>query len=86
MDHRAHDHVEEKEFTLRLEVRCAFPPDYQGDGDGFEWFAEFEPLAAEIVRAARQVIAGRPGWTVRPGNRGRPADEEITLLVERAPP
>jgi hypothetical protein len=28
-------------------------------------------------------VKRRPGWSVRPGNRGRPADEEITLVVER---
>jgi hypothetical protein len=79
------DHVEEREFTLRLQIRCSFPKSYQGDEDGYEWWEEFPPLAAEIVRAASQILARRPGWTVRTANRGRPAEDEVTLLVERAP-
>ena len=77
------DHVEEKEFTLRLQVKCAFPDDYEGDADGYTWWEEFPAVASEIVAAARRVVTAR-GWTVRPANRGRPTDEEITLVVERA--
>jgi len=77
--------VEEREFTLRVEVRCAFPEGYDGEGDGYAWWADVEPAAAEIVRAAAAILASRPGWRVRPTNRGRPASEEITLVVERGP-
>ena len=79
------DHVEEREFTLRLQVRCVFPEGYDGDADGYAWWEEFPPLAAEIVRAAAQIASTRGGYTVRPANRGRPADEEVTLIIERAP-
>jgi hypothetical protein len=75
-------YVEERTFTLRLEVRCEFPDDYQGDDDGYEWAKEVAPLAAEIVQAAA-AAARRGGWSIRPANRGRPADEEVTLIVER---
>jgi hypothetical protein len=77
------EYVEEREFIVRLEVRCAFPEDYDGDADGYAWLEEFRPLAAEIVHAAAAAVKRRPGWSVRPGNRGRPVDEEITLVVER---
>ena len=77
------DYVEERQFVLRLELRCPFPQDYDGDEDGFAWAEGFAPIAAEIVRAAQAAIRGRPGWTVRIGNRGRPVEEEVTLLVER---
>jgi hypothetical protein len=77
------DHVEEKEFTLRFEVRCVFPADYEGDADGYAWWDEFPALAAEIVAAARGLAAR--DWTVRPANRGRPPDEEVTLVLERRP-
>jgi hypothetical protein len=79
------DHVEEREFTLRLAVRCTFPEGYEGEADGYAWWEEFPTLAAEVVRAAREVVSRRAGWTCRPANRGRPTDEEVTLLVERAP-
>jgi hypothetical protein len=75
--------VEEREFTLRLELRCAFPADYDGDADGYNWWSEVEPVTAEIVRAAAAILAARPGWRVRPTNRGRPSSEEVTLVVER---
>jgi hypothetical protein len=76
------DHVEEREFTLRLQVRCVFPEGYEGEADGYAWWEELSPLTGEIVRAASQ-IASRAGWDVRPTNRGRPAEEEVTLVVER---
>jgi hypothetical protein len=78
-------HVEEREFTLRIQVRCAFPENYEGDDDGYAWWAGVEPATAEIVRAAVAILARQPGSRVRPANRGRPADEEVTLLVERTP-
>jgi hypothetical protein len=77
------DYVEEREFVLRLELRCPFPEDYAGEEDGFVWAESFAPIAADIVKAASAAIRARPGWTVRTRNRGRPAEEEITLVVER---
>ena len=75
------DYVEEKEFTLRLQVRRVFPESYEGDADGYAWWEEFP--SSEIVRAAIQAAA-RAGYAARPANRGRPADEEVTLVLERA--
>ncbi len=78
-------YVEGREFTLRIEVRCAFPPDYDGDDDGYAWWSAMEPVTAEIVRAAAAILGRHPGCRVRPANRGRPAADEVTLLVDRAP-
>jgi hypothetical protein len=78
-------YIEEREFTLRFELRCAFPDDYEGEADGYVWAEEFPAIASELVRAAVGVIGRHPGWKVRPANRGRPSDEEITLLLERDP-
>jgi hypothetical protein len=75
-------YVEEKTFTVRLELRCEFPDDYEGEEDGYAWARDLPPLAAEIVQAAA-ASARRAGWSVRAGNRGRPDDEEVTLIVER---
>jgi hypothetical protein len=76
---------EAREFVLRVEVRCAFPADYDGDDDGYAWWSALEPATAEIVRAAASILARQTGCRVRPANRGRPADEEVTLVVERTP-
>jgi hypothetical protein len=75
-------YVEERTFTLRLELRREFPDDYQGEEDGYEWAQEVPALAAEIVQAAA-TAARRGGWSVRTTNRGRPAEEEVTLILER---
>jgi len=79
------NYVEEREFTLRIEARCAFPDDYDGEGDGYAWARELEAIAADAVRAFVESARARPGWRVRAGNRGRPTDEEITLVLERDP-
>ncbi|HEY0713649.1 MAG TPA: hypothetical protein VGF45_13300 [Polyangia bacterium] len=76
-------YVEEREFVLRLELRCPFPDDYEGDEDGYAWAEAIAPLTAEVVQAATRVLKAQPGWRVRVGNRGRPTDEEVTLVVER---
>jgi hypothetical protein len=76
-------YVEERTFTLRLELRCEFPDDYDGDDDGYAWAGEIGPMAAEIVAAAVSALQRRPGWRVRPGNRGRPVNEEALLIAER---
>lgn len=75
------DYVEQKEFTLRFELRCEFPDTYDGDRDGYQWAAEFPAIASEIVLSAVAILRRHPGWSVRPANRGRPADEEVTLVV-----
>jgi hypothetical protein len=75
-------YVEERTFTIRLELRAEFPDDYEGDDDGYEWAKQIAPLAAEIVQAAA-TAARRAGWSLHPANRGRPADEEVTLVAER---
>lgn len=75
-------YVEERTFTIRLELRAEFPDDYEGDDDGYEWAKQIAPLAAEIVQAAA-TAARHAGWSLHPANRGRPADEEVTLVAER---
>jgi hypothetical protein len=77
------NYVEHRDFTLRFELRCEFPDDYSGEEDGYQWAAGFRPIATEIVQAAVAALNRHPGWTVRPGNRGRPSEDEVTLVVER---
>lgn len=76
-------YVEQRDFTLRIELRCAFPETYDGDDDGYAWTEGLQPALAEIVRAAAAILAQRGGFRVHPANRGRPADEEVTLVAER---
>ena len=79
-------YVEERDFTLRLDLRCEFPDAYEGEQDGYAWLREFhERILSRVVQAAVDEIRRHPGWTVRPGNRGRPVEDEVSLVVERAP-
>ena len=78
-------YVEEREWNLRFALRCEFPDDYDGEADGYEWAKEFPAIAQEVLRAAVQTVTRRPGWTIRPGNRGVSSDREVTLVIERAP-
>ena len=79
-------YVEERDFTLRLDLRCEFPDGYEGEEDGYAWLREFhDRIGPRLVQAAVAVIRKHPGWTVRVGNRGRAIEDEVTLIVERAP-
>lgn len=76
-------YVEEREFALRLVVRCEFPDDYEGELDGYEWAKEMPDITSELFRVAVAALQKRPGWKLRGGNRGRPVEEEMTLILER---
>jgi hypothetical protein len=77
-------YIEQRDFNLRFDVRAEFPDDYDGERDGYAWYGEFPPIAAEILRAAVAILAKHPGWTVHTGNRGRSSDDEVTLVLTRS--
>jgi hypothetical protein len=76
-------HVERKEFTLRFELSASFPEDYDGDDDGYAWAAAVPALAQSLIAAVTRAVATQPGWSLRPKNRGRSSEDEITFVVER---
>jgi hypothetical protein len=77
-------YVEERDFTLRLDLRCEFPEGYEGDQDGYAWLREFHArIGPRLVQAAVHALRAEAGWTVRVGNRGRAVEDEVTLIVER---
>jgi hypothetical protein len=79
-------YVEERDFTVRLDLRCEFPEGYEGEQDGYAWLREFHArILPRLVQAAVDTIRQHPGWKVRPANRGRSLEDEISLLVERVP-
>src|SRR5262249_12903409 len=85
---RGMPYTEERDYTFRLELRCEFPDDYDGEADGYAWAAEIEPLAGEMLRAIREVIARHPQWSARPArpaSRGRCTADDITLVLTRKP-
>ncbi|HVY37428.1 MAG TPA: hypothetical protein VHM31_05815 [Polyangia bacterium] len=76
-------YTEQRDFTLRIELRREFPENYDGEEDGYAWVDDVQPALAEIVRAAAAILAQRRGFRVHPANRGRAAEEEVTLVAER---
>ena len=76
-------HVEEKELTIRLELRASFPEEYEGDDDGRAWTQEVPALAAQLLAAVVTTIQRDGRWRVRPANRGRSTEDELMLVLER---
>jgi hypothetical protein len=82
-DATAH-YAEEKTFVLRFTLRAEFGEDYEGDEDGYEWFADWENVKPRVLRAVLDQIRDAGGWRARVLNRGAPSDLEVELLLERA--
>ena len=66
--------VEERDFTLRLDLRCAFEEGYDGELDGYAWLREFQDrIAPRVVEAAVRAIRAHPGLD-RPTRQPRARD------------
>ena len=79
----AADHVEEREFVLRFTLEARFPPDYEGDLDGYAWYQEWtEELRPALLHTVFQELRRHPGWRIRVLNRGASADREVEIVVE----
>ncbi len=74
-------HREEREFAIHLHLSAEFPPDYEGDADGFAWYERFErELKPRLVSAVFEVLQKAPGWEAVAAPRGR--DPELALEIE----
>jgi len=76
-------YAEEREFTFRLEARMEFPDDYDGELDGYAWAPELQVIAGQLLAAMVETLKRHPAWKVRPRNRGRSSEDEVTLVLER---
>ena len=76
-------YTEEREFNLRLVLRCEFADSYEGDLDGYAWAEQIPGIAGDVVRAAAAAIKQRSEWTIRGGNRGRAPEDEVTMVLDR---
>jgi hypothetical protein len=76
--------TEDKTFTLRFSLEAAFPDDYDGDTDQYQWVREWEGgMKAEVLKAVFGVLRSRPGWTARVRNRGMSDQDEIEIVLLR---
>lgn len=76
-------YIEEREFIFRIEANAEFPEDYDGDADGYAWVPELQDLVSEMLTLLVSATRRKPGWRVRPANRGRSSEDEITLVLEK---
>lgn len=76
-------YTEERTYDLRLLFRCEFDDDYEGELDGYTWAAELPAIRQAVLRAALDVLARQPGWSLRGGSAGRAPDDEAVLILTR---
>ena len=68
-------YTEERVFSLRLELRCEFPDDYEGEQDGYAWASGIPDIVHDVVQATMRAIGTRPGWI---------ANSAVTATVARS--
>ncbi|MFZ5862866.1 MAG: hypothetical protein ACOYXR_08510 [Nitrospirota bacterium] len=75
---------EDKTFTLRFSLEAAFPDDYDGDDDQYQWVREWESgMKADVLKAVFSALRNRQGWTARVRNRGMSDQDEIEIVLSR---
>src|SRR4029453_3168070 len=58
--------VEERDFAVRLDLRCTFADGYEGELDGYAWLREFQDrIVPRGVEAAVRTHRAIPGRTIR---------------------
>ena len=73
------EYVEKISFVIRLEASAEFPPDYDGDADGYAWAAAFDQVKGRIYAQVLRELSLQGAFTIVPANRGLSADEEVTV-------
>jgi hypothetical protein len=69
---------------LRFTLEAAFPADYEGEEDQYQWLEEWEgAMKGEVLRVVLTVLRRYPGWTARVRNRGISERDEIEIVVSK---
>ena len=75
---------EEKSFTLQFSLEASFPDDYEGDDDHQAWTREWETrMKPDIIKVVFESLRRHPGWSAHIRNRGKSAQDEIEVALER---
>ncbi|HSN03938.1 MAG TPA: hypothetical protein VLS44_03080 [Nitrospira sp.] len=75
---------EEKTFTLQFSLEASFPDDYEGDDDHQAWTREWETrMKPDIIKVVFESLRRHPGWSAHIRNRGKSAQDEIEVALER---
>ena len=74
---------EEATWAIRIEAGADFGDDYQGEMDGYVWREQaFRDVQRRVLNAVLRELSATPGWRARTGNRGLPATDEVTIILE----
>jgi hypothetical protein len=77
-------HREEREFVVHIHLGAEFDESYEGDDDGYAWFARFEEVVKpRLVKAVIDALRSDPGWKVASAPRGRDPDRFLEIAMER---
>jgi hypothetical protein len=80
------NHVEEREFEIRLHLVATFPEEYEGTEDGFAWYERFDRgLRPRLVAAMFDLLRSDPTFSALAAPRGRDPDRGIDIEVRIAP-
>jgi len=81
------NHREERQFVINLNLSAEFPPDYEGDDDGFAWHEEFQArIKAKVVAAVFTALAEERRWKAIAAPRGRDPETGVDIDVSRVSP
>ncbi len=76
-------HREDTTWVIRIEAGADFDESYDGELDGFAWRDAFHrDIQPRVLAAVLRELAATPGWRVRTGNRGLPAQDEVMIHLE----
>ena len=74
-------HREERSFSIELNLVAEFDDAYEGDDDGYAWYARFEAqVLPQLTRAVTDALKRDPNFALRAAPRGK--DPERTLELE----
>jgi hypothetical protein len=73
-------HREEQSFSIDLNLVAEFDDGYEGDEDGFAWFARFESsLKPRLVAAVTEALKSDPRFQLLAAPRGKDPDRALEL-------
>ena len=73
-------HVEERSFSIEINLVAEFDESYEGDEDGFVWFEHFETeLKPGLVTAVTQALRQNSRFSLRVAPRGKDPERALEL-------
>jgi len=75
---------EEESFNLRFSLEAKFPDEYDGEEDERAWLTQWETqVKPDIVKSVFRSLEQCPDWVAHFRNQGKPATDEIEIVLEK---